>query len=89
MPLLILNLNSIKWVWKIGYPYFSIWDRLDWERAVITTTLFSITNGGGRVIHPSIKSWNNPGNISLPWDRLDWEPAVITTTLFSITNGGE
>ena len=46
-----------------------IWDRLDWELALITTTLCSITNGEGLkvLLYPSIKHWNNPGDISLPW----------------------
>ena len=29
---------------KIGYPYDSDWDYLDWEPAVITITLCSTTN---------------------------------------------
>ena len=37
MPPLILNTNLIKRESKIGYPQNSIWDRLDWELAVITT----------------------------------------------------
>ena len=30
---------------KIGYSLNLIWDRLDWEPTVITTTLCSSTNG--------------------------------------------
>ena len=44
-PPLILNTNFIKRESKISYPWYSIWDRLDWEPAVITTTLCSTTNG--------------------------------------------
>ena len=60
MPPLILNTDLIKLELKTGYPYNSIWDRLDWESAVITTTLCSTANGES-LIYPSIKSWNNPG----------------------------
>ena len=39
--LLIMNLNLMKQGSKIGHPKDSIWDRLVWEPAVITTTLSS------------------------------------------------
>ena len=45
MPPLILSPNLIKRESKIGYPLNSIWDRLDLEPAVITTTLCSTANG--------------------------------------------
>ena len=36
--------SFIKQESKIGYPWDSIWDHLDWEPAVIATTLRSNTN---------------------------------------------
>ena len=42
---LILNTDFIKWKFKIGYPQDTIWDRLDWEPAVITAKLCLSTNG--------------------------------------------
>ena len=45
MPPLILNTNLIKQESKVGYPQDSIWDRIDWKLAVITTTLCSTGNG--------------------------------------------
>ena len=62
---MILNTNVIKQELKIGYPYDSIWDCLDWEPAIISTTLCSAANGES-LIYPSIKSWSNTGDISLP-----------------------
>ena len=42
---------------KIGYPWDSIWDHLDWEPAVITTTLCSTANGKSlRVLYTHPKS---------------------------------
>ena len=39
----------------------------NWEPTVITTTLCSSANWVSlQVLYPSIKFWNNPGNISLP-----------------------
>ena len=46
IPPLILNTNFIKQESKTGYQWNSIWDRLDCESAVVTTTLCSTTNGG-------------------------------------------
>ena len=40
MLLLILNTNLLIRKSKIGYPQNTIWDRLDWEPAVITATLY-------------------------------------------------
>ena len=57
---LILNTNLIKPGSKIGYPYDSIWDCLDWEPIVIITTLCTTANEES-LIYPSIKSWINPG----------------------------
>ena len=53
----------------IGCPYDTIWDHYDWEPTVITATLCSSANlqEPSGFIYPSTKSWNNPGNISLPW----------------------
>ena len=45
VPPLIPNTYFIKQESKIGYPLDSIWYCLDWEPAVITTTLCSTTNG--------------------------------------------
>ena len=45
IPPPIRNSNFIKRESKICYPYDSIWDRLDWELALITTTLCSTANG--------------------------------------------
>ena len=67
---LIMNTNFIKRESIIGYQKGSIREHLDWEPAVITTTLCSTTNGESLMdlyTHPSIKSWNNPGDISLTW----------------------
>ena len=46
------------------YPYDSI---RSWKLAVITTTICSTTNEESlKVSYPCIKSWNKPGDISLP-----------------------
>ena len=54
MPPLILNNNFTKRESKTGYPLDSIWDRLDWEPAGITTTLCSTTIGGVLSFHIAI-----------------------------------
>ena len=43
----------------------AMYHKNDWEPTVITTTLFT-TATRESLIYPSIKSWNNPGDISLP-----------------------
>ena len=62
---LILNTNLIKRKSKIRYPYDTIWDRLNWEPAVIVVC--SSTNWKS-LQYASIKFWNDPGKISLPWN---------------------
>ena len=64
---LILNTNLTKRKSRIGYLYDSIWDRLDWEPAVITAKyVHPLMERTFRFYIPSFKSWNKPGNISLP-----------------------
>ena len=56
-------------VTELGQPVSesSVWDGLDWEPNVITTTLY-LTAIVESLKYPSIKSWNNPGDISLSWN---------------------
>ena len=84
---LILNTNLLKRKSKIGYPQDTIWDRLYWEPAVITATLCQSANGkSSGFIYPSIKSWNNAGNISLPGRCVLKVPVFSNSTHITQSN---
>ena len=67
MTPLILNTNFIKRESKIGYQQVSNWNPPDWEPTYSHNhyNMFNLQYDS-IFIYPSSKSWNNPGESSLP-----------------------